>query len=216
MKQVLAIMQRELRHELRSRKAWLAIMLYIGSTVYITYLGLQGNTDTSTHNAVFWLLIIFISMFATSGSFAGRESEMFYIYTLVSPTRFILARLLYNGVFLLSVSLLAFICFSFFVGFGDTNLALFLAALLLTVWGISSLLTMSFSIASKGGGGFTLMAIISFPLLVPLLITAQHLSDISLPGADSSNYGGYIGALLALDAIIAALCYVLFPYLWRD
>lgn len=141
---------------------------------------------------------------------------MFYIYTLVSPGRFILARLLYNGVFLLSVSLLAFVCFQFFIGFGDTNLLLFLSTLLLTVWGISSLLTMSFSIASKGGGGFTLMAIISFPLLVPLLITAQHLSDLSLTGAEGYNYGGYIAALLALDAMIAALCYLLFPYLWRD
>jgi heme exporter protein B len=216
MNQVLAIIQRELRHELRSRKAWLAIMLYTGSTVYISYLGLQGNTDTAAHNAVFWLLIIFISMFATSGSFAGRESEMFYIYTLVSPGRFILARLIYNGIFLLSVSLLAFICFQFFVGFNDTNLLLFLTALLLTVWGISSLLTMSFSIASKGGGGFTLMAIISFPLLVPLLITAQHLSEMAVSGADTAGYSGYVAALLALDAMIAALCYLLFPYLWRD
>lgn len=216
MKQVLAIIQRELRHELRSRKAWLAIMLYTGSTVYISYLGLQGSTDTSTHNAVFWILIIFISMFATSGSFAGRESEMFYIYTLLSPGQFILARLIYNAVFLLSVSLLAFICFQFFVGFGDTNTALFLIALLLTVWGISSLLTMSFSIASKGGGGFTLMAIISFPLLVPLLITAQHLSGMTVAGSDTSGYGDSVAALLALDAMIAALCYLLFPYLWRD
>ncbi len=215
-KQIMAIIQRELRHELRSRKAWLAILLYTGSTVYISYLGLQGSNDTATHNAVFWLLIIFISMFATSGSFAGRESEMFYIYTLVSPSRFILARLLYNGVFLLSVSLFAFLCFQFFVGFGDTNIALFLAALLLTVWGISSLLTMSFSIASKGGGGFTLMAILCFPLLVPLLITAQYLSGLSLSGGETSNYGGYVAALLALDAMIAALCYLLFPYLWRD
>jgi heme exporter protein B len=216
MKQVLAIIQRELRHELRSRKAWLAIMLYVGSTVYISYLGLQGNMDTSSHNAVFWLLIIFISMFATSGSFAGRESEMFYIYTLLSPARFILARLIYNAIFLLSVSLLAFICFQFFVGFGATDTALFLTALLLTVWGISSLLTMSFSIASKGSGGFTLMAIISFPLLVPLLITAQHLSGMAIAGSDTSGYGGSVVALLTLDSMIAALCYLLFPYLWRD
>jgi heme exporter protein B len=216
MNQVLAIMRRELRHELRSRKAWLAILLYTGSTVYISYLGLNGNTDTLTHNAVFWLLIIFISMFATSGSFAGRESEMFYIYTLISPAKFILARLLYNGLFLLSVCIAAFIIFQFFVGFGETNLLLFLSVLLLTVWGISSLLTMSFSIASKGGGGFTLMAIISFPLLVPLLITAQHLSGMAVAGSDISGAGSYMVALLALDAMIAALCYLLFPYLWRD
>lgn len=177
---------------------------------------MQNISDVSTHNAVFWLLIIFISMFATSGSFAGRESEMFYIYTLVSPAKFIVARMVYNGIFLLSVSLVAFIIFQFFIGFGETNLLLFLASLLLTVWGISSLLTMSFSIASKGGGGFTLMAILSFPLLVPLLFTAQHLSGMALTGSDSSGYGGYVAALLTLDAIIAALCYLLFPYLWRD
>lgn len=216
MNQVFAIMQRELRHELRSRKAWLAILLYTGSTVYISYLGLNGNTDTSTHNAVFWLLIIFISMFATSGSFAGRESEMFYIYTLISPAKFILARLLYNGFFLLTVSLVAFVIFQFFVGFGDTNLPILLTSLLLTVWGISSLLTMSFSIASKGGGGFTLMAIISFPLLVPLLITAQHLSGMAMAGSDTYGSSSYIAALMALDGMIAALCYLLFPYLWRD
>ncbi len=216
MNQVLAIIQRELQHELRSRKAWLAILLYTASTVYISYLGMQGSTETSTHNAVFWLLIIFISMFATSGSFAGRESEMFYIYTLISPARFILARLLYNGVFLLAVSIIAFICFQFFIGFGNTNLLIFLTALLLTVWGISSLLTMSFSIASKGGGGFTLMAVLSFPLLVPLLITAQNLSTMAIGAVNTTGCGGYIATLLALDAMIAALCYLLFPYLWRD
>lgn len=216
MKQIIAILQRELRHELRSRKAWLAIMLYTGSTIYISYLGLQGNTDTSTHSAVFWLLIIFISMFATSGSFAGRESEMFYIYTLLSPGKFIITRLIYNGLFLLSVSLLAFVCFQFFIGFGDTKPALFLLALLLTIWGISSLLTMSFSIASKGGGGFTLMAVLSFPLLVPLLIIAQHVSQMAVINSDSSAYGSSLLGLVALDVMIAALCYLLFPYLWRD
>ena len=60
------------------------------------------------------------------------------------------------------------------------------------------------------------MAILSFPLLVPLLITAQHLSEMAAPGADMAGYGAYVAALLALDAMIAALCYLLFPYLWRD
>ena len=215
MKQTIAIIQRELRHELRSRRSWLAILLYIGSTVYITYLAFQHDLEPVTWNALFWILIIFISMFAASGSFAGREGEMLYIYTLVSPSRFIMARLLYNGVFMLCVSLAAYLGYSFFVGNAVQNVAMFLITLMLAVWGISSLLTMAFAIATKGGGGFTLMAIISFPLLVPLLITAQHLSSLSMD-VQASGYGGNMAALLALDAIIAALCYLLFPYLWRD
>lgn len=208
-------MQREMRHELRSRRSWLAILLYIASTVYITYLAFQHDLEPVTWNALFWILIIFISMFAASGSFAGRDGEMLYIYTLVSPRRFIMARLLYNGIFMLLVSLAAFAGYCFFAGNPVGNIAVFLTTMLLAVWGISSLLTMAFAISGKGGGGFTLMAVISFPLLVPLLITAQHVSSISM-NAYASDYMNSLIALFALDAIIAALCYLLFPYLWRD
>jgi len=211
----MAIMQREMRHELRSRRSWLAILLYIASTVYITYLAFQHDIEPVTWNALFWILIIFISMFAASGSFAGRDGEMLYIYTLVSPRKFIMARLLYNGIFMLLVSLAAYAGYSFFAGNPVGNSPLFIGNMLLAVWGISSLLTMAFAISGKGGGGFTLMAVISFPLLVPLLITAQHISSISMhAGAD--DYLNSLAALFALDVIIAALCYLLFPYLWRD
>jgi heme exporter protein B len=215
MKQLLAIMQRELRHELRSRRAWLAILLYICSTVYITYLAFQHELEPVTWSALFWILIIFISMFAASGSFSGREGEMLYIYTLVSPNKFIMARLLFNGLFMLVVSIVTFIVFALFAGNPVVNVAVFIATLLLAVWGISSLLTMSFAISIKGGGGFTLMAIISFPLLVPLLLVAQHLSSQSLQN-EMSGYLGNMAALFSLDVLIAAMCYLLFPYLWRD
>lgn len=216
MNEIIAIIQRELRHEIRSRRSWLAILLYVGSTVYITYLGFQHNLDASTWNALFWILIVFISMFASSGSFAGREGEMLYIYTLISPRKFIMGRLLYKGIFMLLVSFIALLGYGFFVGFPIAEMLVFLATLILSVWGISSLLTMSFAIASKGGGGFALMAIISFPLLVPLLITAQHLSGQCMQGSELTGYAGNMASLLALDALIAALCYLLFPYLWRD
>jgi len=155
-------------------------------------------------------------MFAASGSFAGREGEMLYLYTLISPRNFILGRLLYNGLFMLMVTIVALVSYGFFVGFPVGNIAVFLLTLFLSVWGISSMLTVSFAISTKGGGGFALMAIISFPLLVPLLITAQHLSQQCMLGGDLSGYGGNMAALFALDVIIAALCYLLFPYLWRD
>jgi heme exporter protein B len=216
MKQTAAIIQRELRHELRSRKSWLAILLYIGSTVYISYLAFQHDLEPTTWNALFWILIIFISMFAASGSFAGREGEMLYIYTLVSPRKFIMARLLYNGLFMFFVSIMALLGFIFFVGNQISDIGIFLVNMVLSVWGISSLLTMSFAISSKGGGGFALMAVISFPLMVPLLITAQHLSGMCMQGSELNNYMGYLASILALDGIIAALSYLLFAYLWRD
>lgn len=216
MNQVIAIILREFRHEIRYRKSWLAIILYVASIVYVSYLGFQHDLEPSTWNTLFWILMVFISMFASSGSFSGREGEMLYIYTLVSPQKFILARLVYNGIFMVLVSLASFTGYVFFVGCPVGNLTLFLITMLLSVWGISSLLTVSYAIASKGGGGFALMSIISFPILVPLLMSSQHLSMMAMQGSDASGYWGSIIALVSLDAIIAAMSYLLFPYLWRD
>src|ERR1700739_1871897 len=108
---VSAIIQRELRHELRSRRSWVAILLYIFSVVYVAYLAFQHALEPITWNALFWILVIFIAMFAASGSFAGREGEMLYIYTLVSPAKFILARLLYNGIFMVVVSIITLLVY---------------------------------------------------------------------------------------------------------
>jgi heme exporter protein B len=141
---------------------------------------------------------------------------MYYVHTLVSPQVFLFARLLFNGLFVLLSCVLSFLLFAFFIGTPPGNIYLFLIYVFIAGWGISSLLTFASAIAMKGGGGFALMAIISFPLLVPLLLVAQHLS-LGCFTADSNGSGlRDIGALVALDAIIAALAYLLFAYLWRD
>jgi heme exporter protein B len=60
------------------------------------------------------------------------------------------------------------------------------------------------------------MAILSFPIMVPLLITLIKLSKNAVDGLDVSVSYVYIGALLAINVIILVLSYLLFPYLWRD
>jgi heme exporter protein B len=216
MNKVLAIINGELRFELRSRRAWLPVLLYIASVVFIVYTGIKQTPDSTIWNVVFWTLIIFIAMFASSGSFSGRENEMVYLYTLFSPGMFVLARLLYNGVFLFVVSISTFIIYSFFLGNPVTEVPLFLVTVFLSSWGISSLLTVASFISHKGGGGFTLMASISFPLLAPLLLLAEKLSQQCLEQVTFSGSGGFLLALLAMDILIATLGYLLFSYLWRD
>nr|MBP9880532.1 cytochrome C biogenesis protein [Chitinophagales bacterium] len=71
-------------------------------------------------------------------------------------------------------------------------------------------------IASKASNSGTLMAILSFPLLIPIIII---LIRISLNAIQQNNLDINLQDLLylaALNVMIIALAMVLFPYLWRD
>jgi heme exporter protein B len=60
------------------------------------------------------------------------------------------------------------------------------------------------------------MAILSFPVILPILLTLMRLSSIALRLMQDTSYMKDIYNLLAIDAILLALTYVLFPYVWRD
>jgi heme exporter protein B len=82
--------------------------------------------------------------------------------------------------------------------------------------GFSGCLTMVSGIASKAGNNATLMAILSFPLIIPILLLAINISKHAIDGLDRGLSVDKLFTLLAINAIIGAASYILFPYLWRS
>jgi len=90
------------------------------------------------------------------------------------------------------------------------------ANLLLGAVGFATTLTLVSGIAAKAGGnGATLMAILSFPLMVPMLLLLIKVSKNALDGLDRGLSQQSILTLLALNMIVGATSYLLFPFLWR-
>jgi heme exporter protein B len=96
------------------------------------------------------------------------------------------------------------------------DLPLYLTGLALGAVGFASVLTMVASIAAKAENSGTLMAVLSFPVIVPMLLMVIRLSKNALDGLDRSVSYDEIITLLAIDAIVVALSTLLFPYLWRS
>jgi len=72
------------------------------------------------------------------------------------------------------------------------------------------------AIASKAGNNGTLMAILSFPVIIPVILLLIRISKSAMDGlARYLNYGN-IGVLCAINVIVIATSLILFPYLWRD
>ena len=60
------------------------------------------------------------------------------------------------------------------------------------------------------------MAILSFPVIIPVLIVLIKLTKNAIDGLDRSASLDEIGLLLIINALVAAVTLLLFPYLWRD
>lgn len=215
-KHVKYLVGKEIKLELRNKYALGGILLYVVSTVFVSYLCFKRIVTPATWNALFWIILLFASINAVAKSFIHEtRGKLLYIYTLTSPQAVIISKIIYNSILLLVLSGLCLLIYRLFIGDLIQDKSLFVLTLMLGSLGFSSLLTMVSAIASKTGSNFTLMAILSFPIILPLLMVLIKLSKNALDGLEKWDVH-FLLILVCINVIIIALSYVLFRYLWRD
>ncbi len=167
--------------------------------------------------ALFWLIVLFASVNAVARSFiAISRGRMLYYYTITSALPFLLAKMTWNTLLLWFLALLCWVVMSLFHGQAIQDPAVFLAALLLGTMGMASSLSLVSAISSRANNPFTLMAILGFPILIPVLTLVVKISKAAVDGLDASVSQDEILLLSAIDGISVSVSCLLFPYLWRD
>ena len=210
------LIKKEFMLEWRQKYALGGIVLYVFSTVFIVYLSFI-QVGPKAWNTLFWIIILFISVNAITKSFIQENgSRELYYYTIANPLAIILSKIIYNCGLLFMLSVLSYSIFSLVVGNPVKNAYEFWIALFLSSIGFSIAFTFISAIASKASNSSTLMAILAFPVIIPILMTLLKLSANALGLIQDTSVWKDISILLAIDLILLALTFVLFPYLWRD
>lgn len=195
-------------------------MLYVVSAVYVCFLAVKNGLGTATWNALFWIILLFAAFNALARSFQREDnSRQLYLYTLVDPRNVVMARTLYNAATMVILSLLSLLFFILFLGdeaLDNADLGLFILAVMLGGIGFAAVLTLVSAIAARAGNGLGLMAILGFPIVLPMLLAVMRASKLSLDGVAWSVSSTYFGGIVLLVVITVTLAWVLFPYLWRD
>jgi len=211
------LVAKDIKLEFKQRYAINGILLYVVSTIFVSYLSFVRIIDPATWNSLFWIIMLFAAVNAVSKSFVQESaSRQLYYYTVASPQAIILSKMIYNFMLMGVLSLLCLVVFISLMGGFVVNYPLFISALLLGSSGFASALTFISAIASRTNNNFALMAVLSFPVVMPILLTLMKVSAAALSVGTFSGNMKYLAALLMLNAIVVALSYVLFPYLWRD
>jgi len=211
------LIEKEIKLELKQKYVLNGILLYLVSTIFVTYLAFDRIIDTDTWNSLFWIILLFVAVNGISKSFIQESpARHLYYYTIASPQAILLSKVIYNLLLMTILSVLSFVVFLLLMGNLVVNIPLFLTTLILGSLGLASILTMVAAIASRASNNFSLMAILSFPIVLPLLGTLMKVSKSALSAAQWSGNYGFIIILLTINVAVIILAYLLFPYLWRD
>jgi len=188
-----------------------------GHVLGTAYLAFNGTITPETWNSLFWIILLFVAVNGISKSFVQESpARHLYYYTIAGPESVIVSKILYNLVLMAILSVLALAIFMLLMGNMIMNTGLFISALLLGSLGLSSVLTMIAAIASRASNNFSLMAILSFPIVLPLLMTLMKVSASALSGNSWSGTLPLLVILLVINIAVILLAVLLFPYLWRD
>jgi heme exporter protein B len=217
-KEVSALIGKELRLEWKQKYALNGLLLYALSMVFVVSLGLQRSLPPQAWNVVFWIVLLFVCVNAVAKSFMGeRSGQLLYLYTLAGPRAVIVAKMIYHIALMWVVSLVtlfAFVLFSGSSAIGDP--IQYMVSVLLGCSTFTANMTLVSAIASKAHNKTTLLAVLSFPLVIPQMLVAIAASGKALlgqPWQDSLPEMVFSGLFVV---IIGAVSVILFPFIWKD
>ncbi len=214
--EIVWLLKNELRREWRQRFTLQGILLYAVAATYVVYLSMQ-SLEQAAWNALFWVILIFSAVSAIAKSFLQESrGRMLYLHQLVHPASLILAKILYNSLFMCLISVLVWGAYSVLLGQMAEHAGWFLLAMLLGAAAFASVLTMVSAIAAKAGNGHLLMPVLSIPLLIPLLLVAVKATKTAVDGLEVSLIYDDLLVVGILYVMIAMLGYVLYPWLWKE
>ncbi len=212
---IYTLFKKDLLLELRQQYSFYGILLYICATVFVLYMAMQ-EPEAKVWNGLFWIIQLFICINAVAKSFLQESrGRMLYFYSIAGPRDFVLAKLLFNSLLMVLMSLLSLILFSLFLGNPVQKGPQFIGLVLLGGWSLSLVFTFLAAIAAKAQQNAAIMAILGFPIIIPQLMLLMKLSNTVFNYSNSIPFVTLL-LIIALDFLVILLSVILFPFLWKD
>jgi len=215
LRHIFTLFKKDLLLEVRQQYSFYGILLYIGATIFVLYMAID-EPESKVWNGLFWVNQLFICINAVAKSFLQESrGRMLYYYSIASPGDFVLAKLLFNSLLMLVMSLLSLLLFSLFLGNPVQKAGSFIGLVLLGGWSLSLVFTFLAAIAAKAQQNAAIMAVLGFPLIIPQLLLLMQLSNAAFDPALALPANSIL-LLIALDFMVILLAVILFPFLWKD
>src|ERR1700677_1049069 len=104
-KNIYALLKKDLLLELRQQHTFYGILLYVASTIFVLYLSIS-KPEADVWNGLFWIIQLFVCVNAVAKSFLQEgRGRLLYFFSITSPANLIVAKLLFYAGLMLLMSL---------------------------------------------------------------------------------------------------------------
>ena len=215
MRHILTLFGKDILLEVRQQYTFYGILLYIASTIFVLYLAM-GQPEAEVWNGLFWMIQLFVCVNAVAKSFLQESrGRMLYFYSIAGAKDFILAKLLFNSVLMVVMSIVSLILF-LLLGNPLTYFLRFCGLACLGGWSLSLVFTFLAAIAARAQHNAAMMAILGFPLIIPQILLLMRISNTAFSDVYQSGLWQMVLVLVGLDILVITLSIILFPFLWKD
>jgi heme exporter protein B len=217
---VLVIFRKDLQSELRTRYALNALLMFVITTLAVILFSI-GNESVSPDllAGILWIIIFFSSMSGLSRTFISEEEKgtVLTLHLLAKPLTIYFGKLIYNTILLAALNLFT-VCLYLLVvsGFTVGNYLIFFITIFLGTFGLASASTIIAAIIAKANTKGTLYPVLSFPILLPLLLTLINATKLAVDGALFSEAIGEFRIMISYLVVLTVVSYFLFEYIWKE
>lgn len=213
---LLALVKKDLITEWRQKHTLFGVLLYVGATVFTVYM-MSGQPEIKVWNALFWITQLFVAVNSVAKSFLQEDANRFrYYYTITKPATFFMAKIIYSSVLMLLISLLSLLLFTIMLGNPLVQTGTFIAVTATGSLSLSVVFTFLSAIAARTNQNAALMAILGFPLVIPVLMILSKLALAAIASVYIQGWWNLMFVLCALCVLVTILGIILFPFLWQE
>ncbi len=215
----IAVLAKDVQLERRSRYALNTLLLFAVSSLLIVAFAIGGAPlSTGLRSVILWIIILFSAIAGLSHAFVSEEERGTILLLQLNATAsaVFVGKLLFNlGLSLLMNTVVA-VMFAVVLGFGEANVPALAAILLLGAIGLSGATTLISAIIARTPNKGPLFAVLSFPILVPLLVSVVGGTTKALEGGGIADVFAELSTLVGYAGMVITASVLLFDYLWRD
>ena len=211
---------KDFRSEIRTRYALNALLMFVVTTLSVVLFSI-GNETASPEilSGVLWIIVFFSTMSGLSRTFITEEERgtVMTLQLLARPLVVYLGKLLFNVILLAALNVFTVTLYLIFIAnFVVQNYTIFVVTFILGTLGLASASTIIAAIISKANTKGTLYPVLSFPVLLPLLLTVINATKMAVDGAPLAEALSEFQVLVSYFVVVSVVSYFLFDVVWKE
>jgi heme exporter protein B len=194
------------------------MFILVTISVIMFSIGSEKITEYLT-GGLLWVVIFFSAMSGLARAFVSEEERgtTMTLQLIAAPATIFSGKLIFNLILVFLMNfVITFLFTLLFPSFIVKNITLFAIAFVLGNVGIAVSSTIIAAIISKASAKGTLYPVLSFPILLPLVLTLLELTKFSMDGNSINASLVEIAVLICYDVIMLTASYLLFDFIWKD